>query len=120
VDNPYFEYNADDQLYYRFQDGQRQIDEMNGEQLSYANVIFQYCHGEKRDANGYLAFEVHGEDEALIFTNGKVIEGRWIRNGGDDTPAKFYDNSGNEIIFNQGKTWICNIWKEYSEFVEYE
>ena len=39
---------------------------------------------------------------------------------GDATPAKFFDQDGNEIIFNQGKTWICNIWDEYSEFVEYE
>lgn len=117
---PYFEYNEADQLYYRFQDGNKQIDEMNGEQLTVANVIFQYCHGEQRDPNGYLAFDVHGEDDATIFTNGKVIEGRWIRNNGDDTPAKFYDNQGNEIIFNQGQTWICNIWREYREYAEYE
>ena len=32
----------------------------------------------------------------------------------------FYDENGNEIIFNQGKTWICNIWDEYSEYIKYE
>lgn len=118
--NPYFEYNEEDNLYYRFQDGKKQIDEMNNEQLAVSNVVFQYCHGEVRDAKDYLAFGVHGEGDALVFTNGKVIKGTWSRMEGDGVPAKFYDEEGNEIIFNQGKTWICNIWKEYSEFVEYE
>lgn len=49
-----------------------------------------------------------------------MIEATWMRYDGDATPAKFFDQGGNEIIFNQGKTWICNIWDEYSEFVEYE
>lgn len=118
--HPYFEYNEDDHLYYRYQDGSKQIDEYNGNQLTVSNVIFQYCHGEVRDAKDYLAFGVHGEGDAIVFTNGKVIKGTWSRYDGDFTPAKFFDENGDEIIFNQGKTWVCNIWKEYSEFVEYE
>lgn len=118
--NPYFEYNPEDKLYYRYQDGKKHIDEYNNEQLAVSNVVFQYCHGEVRDAKDYLAFGVHGEGEALVFTNGKVIKGTWKRYDGDHTPAKFYDEEGNELVFNQGSTWICNIWDEYSEFVSYE
>lgn len=118
--NPYFEYNLQDNLYYRYQNGKKQIDEYDGSQLAVSNVVFQYCHGEVRDKKDYLAFGVHGEGDALVFTNGKVIEGTWMRYDGDATPAKFFDKDGNEIVFNQGKTWICNIWEEYSEFVEYE
>ncbi len=118
--SPYFEYDEKDQLYYRYQDGKEQIDEYDGSQLAVSNVVLQYCHGEVRDKKDYLAFGVHGEGEALVFTNGKVIEGTWMRYDGDATPAKFFDKDGNEIIFNQGKTWICNIWDEYGEFVEYE
>lgn len=118
--NPYFEYNEADNLYYRFQNGSKQIDEYNGEQLRVSNLVLQYCHGEVRDKKDYLAFGVHGEGDALVFTNGKVIEAIWKRYDGDATPAKFYDKDNNEIVFNQGKTWICNIWDEYGEFVEYE
>lgn len=118
--HPYFEYHEEDGLYYRYQDGKEQIDEYNGEQLAVSNVVFQYCHGEVRDDHDYLAFGVHGEGDAIVFTNGKAIKGTWMRYDGDFTPAKFYDEDGNEIIFNQGKTWVCNIWQEYSEFVEYE
>lgn len=117
--HPYFEYHEDDHLYYRYQDGGKQIDEYNNEQLAVSNVIFQYCHGEVRDDHDYLAFGVHGEGDALIFTNGKVIKVTWMRYDGDFTPAKYYDEEGNEIIFNQGKTWVCNIWQEYGEYVQY-
>ncbi len=118
--HPYFEYHEDDHLYYRYQDGEEQIDEYNNEQLAVSNVIFQYCHGEVRDDHDYLAFGVHGEGDAVIFTNGKVIKGRWARYGGDFTPARFYDEAGNEIIVNQGRTWICNIWEEYGEYAVWE
>lgn len=118
--NPYFEYHEEENLYYRYQDGNPQIDELDGSQLAVSNVVFQYCHGEVRDDHDYLAFGVHGEGDAIVFTGGKVIKGKWMRYDGDATPAKFYDENGEEIIFNQGKTWICNIWDEYSEFAEYQ
>ena len=117
--HPYFEYHEDDHLYYRYQDGKEQIDELTGDQLTVSNVVFQYCHGEVRDDHDYLAFGVHGEGDAIVFTNGRVIKGTWKRYDGDFTPAKFYDENDEEIIFNQGSTWICNIWEEYGEFVEY-
>lgn len=113
----YFEYNGSDGLYYRFQHGGKHIDDLNGKQLAVSNVVFQYCHGEVRDSHDYLAFGVHGEGNCIVFTNGKMIRGTWQRWDGDDSPAKYYDEDGNEIIFNQGKTWVCNIWQEYGEFV---
>lgn len=118
---PYFEYNEKDHLYYRYEFGAAQKDEMNGEQLTVSNVIFKICHGEVREPKdkGYLAFGVHGTGDAIVFTNGKVIKGTWKRES-DEAPNLFMDEDGNEIIFNQGKTWICNIWKEYSEYMKYE
>lgn len=119
--NPCFTYNENDGLYYRSQYGSAQVDEMNGEQLAVSNVVFKLCHGEVREPSDkdYLAFGVHGEGEAYVFTNGKVIHGTWKR-AGDYEPNLFYDENGNEIVFNQGKTWICNIWKEYAEYLSYE
>ncbi len=116
---PYFEYDEKDGLYYRYQFGSAHKDEMNGEHLTVSNVIFKICHGEVRNEQDYLAFGVHGEGDAIVFTGGKAIKGTWKRNS--DTEANmFYDDKGEEIIFNQGKTWICNIWKEYSEHMSYE
>ena len=117
----WFEFNEEDGLYYRFQYGEKQIDEYNGEQLAVSNVVFKVCGGEVREPadKDYLAFGVHGTGEAYVFTNGKVIKGTWKRNS-DYEPNIFYDENGNEIVFNQGKTWICCIWQQYKEHMSWE
>ena len=114
-----FEYNEEDRLYYRYQYGLPHIDVDNEEQLAVTNIVFKVCHGEVRDSHDYLAFGVHGSGKAYVFTNGKVIEGTWERKS-DYEPNIFKDNDGNEIVFNQGKTWICNIWEEYAQHMKWE
>ena len=115
-----FEYNDEDHLYYRYQYGAPHVDADNGEQLAVTNIVFKVCHGEAiKDTKDYLAFNVHGTGKAYVFTNGKVIEGTWSRKS-DYEANIFYDKSGNEIVFNQGKTWICCIWEEYSEYMSWE
>lgn len=117
-----FEYNEEDGLYYRYQYGAPHVDADNGEQLAVTNVVFKVCHGEQKvpgDSHDYLGFGVHGSGTAYVFTNGKVIEGTWQRNS-DYEANIFYDADGNEIVFNQGKTWICCIWEEYSEYMKWE
>ena len=110
-----FEYNEEDGKYYRFQYGGPQIDEKTGEQLAYDNVIFQYCHGEVRDENDYLAFGLHGDNgmKVQVFTGGTMTEGTWSRYS-DNDPAYYTDSEGEPIELNQGKTWICLIWQEKS------
>lgn len=115
--NATFTYNKEDHLYYRSQYGDKQIDELNGEQLKVSNVVFKVCHGEVRDDHDYLAFGCHGTGDAYVFTNGKMIKGTW-EHSGDYAPNTFYDEEGNEIVLNQGSTWLCNIWKEYQEYAE--
>lgn len=115
-----FEYHEEDGLYYRYQYGDKQIDELTGEQLAYTNVIFQYCHGEVRDKDDYLAFACHGNGyKVQVFTGGKMIEGTWERSA-DELPARYLDDNGDPITINPGKTWICIIWDEYGEDVVIE
>ena len=124
-----FEYNEEDGKYYRYQYGGEHIDELTGEQLAVDNVIFQYCHGEFRDDEGYMAFECHGgwqEGDAesgnfrvQVFTGGKMIEGTWSRYA-DTDPALYVDEDGNPIELNRGKTWVCIIWDEHADDVVIE
>lgn len=114
----YFEYNEEDGKYYRYQYGGEQIDELTGEQVAVDNVVFQYCVGEVRDTNDYLAFGCHGDNQmkVQVFTQGKMTEGTWSR-GGDADPAYYVDKNGKPIEFSQGKTWICIIWQDYADDV---
>ena len=117
----YFEYNPQDQKYYRYQYGEEHIDEATGEQLTYDNLIFQYCYGEVRDENDYLAFGCHETNyrHIQVFTQGKMIPGIWSRMS-DEEPANYRDFNGDPIILTPGKTWICIIWEDYAQDVVYE
>ena len=117
--NAYFTYDEETQLYTRYQHGGVMKDEANGEEITVSNVVIKICYGEWRDANGYLAFGVHGTGDALVFTNGKVIKATWERKS-DYEPNMFYDENGEEIIFNQGKTWICNVMDKYADDIVWE
>lgn len=109
----YFEYNADDGLYYRFQGmqsgDQKHIDGANNEQLTFKNVIVQFTHYETRDSSGYLGFQCHDTTkDGWYFTNGKGIHVTWEKTS-DYGPTKYYDENGNEIVLNPGKTNICIV-----------
>ena len=116
-----FEYNEEDGKYYRSQYGEPHIDEVTGEQLAFDNVIFQYCHGEVRDAHDYLAFGCHGDNgyKVQVFTKGKMKEGTWVRTE-DTVPATYIDENGNPIPVSKGKTWVCIIWNDYADDVVIE
>lgn len=119
----YFLYNEEDGKYYRYQYGGEHIDDMTGEQLAYDNIVFQYCWGMPRDAKDYLAFECFGSeksDKCVVFTEGKMIEGTWWRDGSNSAPAKYLDENGERILLNQGKTWVCVIWTDYEDDVVIE
>ena len=119
----FFEYDKDKHLYYRYQYGDVMTDAMNGQKIGVTNVVLKLCHGEERmpdDARyDFLAFGIHGTGKAYVFTNGKMIEGTWEKSS-DPSADYLYDEEGNEIILNQGKTWVCCVWKEYSQYVTFE
>ncbi len=120
----YFEYDASTGKYAYSEYGSPLIDERTGEQIKVDNIVLQVCYAEERDDHGYLIMEMHGpvtgDGTMYFFTNGKVVKGTWSRLDGDDKPAKYYDENGNEIVFNQGKTFVCEIWDKWADSITYE
>lgn len=105
-----FTYNEEDGLYYRSMYGKPDVDAANDEQqLAFKNVLVQFTYHEVRDAKGYLAFQVHDTTrDGYYFTNGKGIHVTWKKTS-DYEPTKYYDDNGNEIEINTGKTMICIV-----------
>ena len=111
VTNCYFIYNEDTGNYDRYQklsgsaDGPH-IDELNNEQLSFKNIIIQNTYHEVRDQKGYLAFQVHDDTrDGWFFTNGKGIHINW-KKVSDYGATRYYDDNGEEIKLNTGKTMV--------------
>lgn len=111
VTQTWFEYNAEDGLYYRFQkpSGGAHVDAATDEQLAFKNVLIQFTYHEVRDDNGYLAFQCSDTSrDGWYFTNGKGIHVNWKKTS-DYGATRYYDDNGKEITLNTGKTMICII-----------
>lgn len=112
VTNCYFIYNEETGLYDRYQhlsgdsDGPH-IDLANNQQLSFKNLLIQNTYYEVRDEKGYLAFQCHDTTrDGWFFTNGKGIHVTWEKTT-DYSATRYYDDDGNEIKLNTGKTMVC-------------
>lgn len=109
----YFEYNEEDGLYYRSQhlsgstDGPH-IDGATGEQLKFKNIIIQNTYHEEL-SDGYLVFQCHDTTrDGWYFTNGKGIHITWEKTS-DYGATRYYDDNGDEILMNTGKTMVCIV-----------
>ncbi len=102
----YFTYNPETGLYAKSIHGAPQVDGLTGSQLTFANVIIQNTKWSKRDAKGYLAFQtIDSTGDGYYFTKGKGIHITWTKTS-DYAPTRYYDDNGNEIQLNTGKTYI--------------
>lgn len=94
-------------LYLKNLHGKPQTDALTGVQLGFANVIVQNTSWAYADAKGYLAFQmIDNTQDGYYFTKGKAIHIRWEKTS-DYEPTRYYDDNGNEIQFNTGKTYIA-------------
>lgn len=102
-----FVYNPEDGLYYKSLHGKAQTDGLTGEQLKFANVIVQNTKWCRLDDKGYLYFQnIDTTEDGYYFTKGRCIHVTWQKLG-DYTPTVYYDDFGNEIQLNEGKTYIA-------------
>lgn len=111
VSKTWFEYNESDGLYYRFQapSNGAHMDAATGKQLAFKNVLVQFTYHEVRDSQGYLAFQcIDDTRDGWYFTNGRGIHVNWKKTS-DYGPTRYYDDNGNEISLNTGKTMICIV-----------
>ena len=125
-----FDYNEGDGLYYRSEFGSAQVDQLNGQQLAYKNIIIQECPSQLADEHYLWTDPVNGYDGGTgwFITNGRAVRITWRKeNWSADAPientvttpncawdvrecdfnvTRYYDPNGNEIRLNQGKTFV--------------
>lgn len=102
-----FTYDPAMGLYKKYLHGNAQVDGENGQQLTFANVIVQNTKWDVLDAKGYLTFQnIDNTEDGYYFTKGRAIHVRWAKTT-DYTPTVYFDDNGNEIQLNEGKTYIA-------------
>ncbi len=108
VNKSWFEYNAEEGVYYRFQFQGPHIDEMNQKQLTCKNILIQYVPYTIYEGSSYLNLNVWDGGKGKFITNGKAIDVTWKKDS-QYGATRYYDASGKEIQLNPGKTWVSIV-----------
>lgn len=100
-----FTYDEVSNIYLKAHNGVAQMDGVTGTQLAFANVlvleakITADANGTHRDVNW------HGGNGYYV-SNGAMQKITWSKKN-EQSPMKFYDEAGNELSINRGKTYIA-------------
>ncbi|WZL74640.1 DUF3048 domain-containing protein [Clostridiaceae bacterium 35-E11] len=102
---PSFEYHEEENLYYRYINGQPHRDEVSEKHLAAKNIIVQKAKTKVIDSAGRREIGLVGEGEGYFITYGAMKEIIW-KKPSRRAITRFYDKNGEEITLNPGVTWI--------------
>lgn len=108
LDTPWFDYDETSKQYARFQFKKPQIDVETGHQLMFTNVIVQYTKIWQIPGDNALRRDMQliGQGEGMFLTRGRMIPITWKKKG-HNQPTIYYNQAGQAIKLNPGKTWVC-------------
>ena len=86
------------------------VDELNGKQLSFDNLLvcFAPIAAYPGDSGDVQQVSYISGGEAYFFSRGGVRTGRWEK-ASPEHPLKVYDDTGAEMLFNRGKTYLAIV-----------
>ncbi len=102
-------YNEETETYDYYEYGEIHEDAEDGEVLTFDNVILQKCTFTQLDDNGYLIYNcIDINQPGLYATKGKITDIVWTKTTETEI-TRYYDENGNELTINTGKTYIALI-----------
>ena len=106
-----WKYDKEANVFRRYYGAEAQIDPLTKEHLSAKNVIVQFQTERKANdgyPDGHLLYGTIGSGKALIFQDGKAVEGKWVKDS-RSARTKFQDAKGKEVELVRGLVWIETI-----------
>lgn len=104
-----WEYDSAGNVYKRSNGGKPHLDLNKDGQMTAKNLVIQFAKESPANdgypGNVHLLYGTIDEGKALIFQDGKVIEGKWSKESRKGR-TQFYDDKDKEIEFVRGKIWI--------------
>lgn len=101
-----WDYDKGTNSYKRNNGGKPHLDLETKQQLTAKNVAIQFAKQTIGvDEHGHLLYGTIGGGKALIYQDGKEINGTWKKPSRTDR-TKFFDEKGKEIQFNPGQIWF--------------
>ncbi len=99
-----YTYEAESELYLRFKDGEKHVDELDNKQLTTKNIFVVETSKSVLDSAGRLELGTIGNGRGLYFSQGQSIPITWEKQS-EKARMKFYSENI-EVKLNPGNTWI--------------
>ena len=100
-----YEYNSEEQTYYRFMSGAKHTDLVTGEQYKFKNIIAYKVQYKTISNHGHQDLQNVGSGEGVYITNGYSIPIKWSKKDRSSKTVYTYMD-GTEIEFSDGNTFI--------------
>ena len=89
--------------------GSVHTDAEDGQAATFKNVLLQCCSFSEYDDAGYMIYNVVQQNQpGYYITDGRAVPITWSKDS-ETGITKYYDQSGNEIAVNRGKTYISLV-----------
>ena len=114
-----FTYDAENKVYLKQINGDAQVDGKTGEQLAFTNVFVLETDISVRDSVGHKEIDWDGGTDSVGYyvSNGGVQKITWSKGYNNESSyLRFYDESGQEISINRGKSYIALNYKNQAVF----
>lgn len=105
-----FTYDPEKKVYLKQINGESQVDAKTGEQLAFTNVLVLETDISVRDSVGHKEIDWDGGPDftGYYVSNGGVQKITWSKDhNNENSYLRFYDESGQEISINRGKSYIA-------------
>ncbi len=100
-------YDAGKKVYKKYEYNKKHMDTYYKKQLAFKNVIIQLVSEKNIDRNGYQTMSLNNnKGSGYYYTDGKRTSITWVRNE-DTNTMEYYDDTGNLLTVNPGKTYIA-------------
>lgn len=119
--NAYYTYNDKDKKFYRYQYGEKHIDDQKKagkNQLKFTNIVIQFVDATLYPDNKSLDMTLTGKGKGWLVTRGKATKITWEKKR-KNGQTKYYYKDGSEIALNNGKTCIQIVLNEYQDNVKF-
>ena len=114
-----FTYDPEKKVYLKQINGENQVDAKTGEQLAFTNVFVLETDISVRDSVGHKEIDWDGGTDSVGYyvSNGGVQKITWSKDYNNESSyLRFYDESGQEISINRGKSYIALNYKNQAVF----
>lgn len=98
-------YDSENMVYKQFMSNEAQNDAVTGKQYTVKNIITYKVRNSSIDSHDRQNLYNTGSGEGYYISNGKAIKIKWEKKD-RSSKTKYSDLSGNELVVNDGNTWI--------------